>query len=248
MVAAKAQLRIVGVIPARLESTRLPRKALRTLCGRALVHQVYDRAARCTLLTDLILATDSPEIEAYCREHNLNVMMTSSEHRSGTDRIQEVAMRTRADVFVNIQGDEPMITPTHVELLVEPFLASEAIQVTTLKTPISAEEAQDLSVNKVVTDAQGHALYFSRLPIPFRRDGVTGPPFYKHLGLYAYRREVLEKFSTLPASRLEEAEKLEQLRLLENGIPIQVVETELDTIGVDTEEDFRKVEEYYSRS
>ena len=248
MVAAKAQLRIVGVIPARLESTRLPRKALRTLCDRALVHQVYDRAARCTLLTDLILATDSPEIEAYCREHNLNVMMTSSEHRSGTDRIQEVAMRTRADVFVNIQGDEPMITPTHVELLVEPFLASEAIQVTTLKTPISAEEAQDLSVNKVVTDAQGHALYFSRLPIPFRRDGVTGPPFYKHLGLYAYRREVLEKFSTLPASRLEEAEKLEQLRLLENGIPIQVVETELDTIGVDTEEDFRKVEEYYSRS
>jgi 3-deoxy-manno-octulosonate cytidylyltransferase (CMP-KDO synthetase) len=248
MVAAKAQLRIVGVIPARLESTRLPRKALRTLCGRALVHQVYDRAAQCTLLTDLILATDSPEIEAYCREHNLKVMMTSSEHRSGTDRIQEVAMRTQADVFVNIQGDEPMITPTHIELLVEPFLASGAIQVTTLKTPISPEEAQDLSVNKVVTDAQGRALYFSHLPIPFRRDGVTGPPYYKHLGLYAYRKEVLEKFLTLPASRLEEAEKLEQLRLLENGIPIQVVETELDTIGVDTEEDFRKVEEYYSRS
>lgn len=248
MVAAKAQLRIVGVIPVRLESTRLPRKALRTLCGRALVHQVYDRAAQCTLLTDLILATDSPEIEAYCREHNLKVMMTSSEHRSGTDRIQEVAMRTQADVFVNIQGDEPMITPTHIELLVEPFLASGAIQVTTLKTPISPEEAQDLSVNKVVTDAQGRALYFSHLPIPFRRDGVTGPPYYKHLGLYAYRKEVLEKFPTLPASRLEEAEKLEQLRLLENGIPIQVVETELDTIGVDTEEDFRKVEEYYSRS
>lgn len=248
MVAAKAQLRIVGVIPVRLESTRLPRKALRTLCGRALVHQVYDRAAQCTLLTDLILATDSPEIEAYCREHNLKVMMTSSEHRSGTDRIQEVAMRTQADVFVNIQGDEPMITPTHIELLVEPFLASDAIQVTTLKTPISPEEAQDLSVNKVVTDAQGRALYFSHLPIPFRRDGVTGPPYYKHLGLYAYRKEVLEKFPTLPASRLEEAEKLEQLRLLENGIPIQVVETELDTIGVDTEEDFRKVEEYYSRS
>lgn len=248
MVAAKAQLRIVGVIPVRLESTRLPRKALRTLCGRALVHQVYDRAAQCTLLTDLILATDSPEIEAYCREHNLKVMMTSSEHRSGTDRIQEVAMRTQADVFVNIQGDEPMITPTHIELLVEPFLASDAIQVTTLKTPISPEEAQDLSVNKVVTDAQGRALYFSHLPIPFRRDGVTGPPYYKHLGLYAYRKEVLEKFPTLPASRLEEAEKLEQLRLLENGIPIQVVETELDTIGVDTEEDFRKVEEYYLRS
>ncbi len=157
-------------------------------------------------------------------------------------------MRTRADVFVNIQGDEPMITPKHVELLVEPFLASDAIQVTTLKTPISPEEAQDLSVNKVVTDAQRRALYFSHLPIPFRRDGVAGPPYYKHLGLYAYRKEVLEKFPTLPASRLEEAEKLEQLRLLENGIPIQVVETELDTIGVDTEEDFRKVEEYYSRS
>ena len=241
-------MEVFGVIPARLESTRLPRKALRTLCGRALIHQVYDRAAQCRLLADLILATDSPEIEAYCREHNLKVMMTSSAHRSGTDRIQEVATRREADVFVNIQGDEPMITPTHVELLVEPFLASDAIQVTTLKTPISPEEAEDRSVNKVVTDAEGRALYFSHLPIPFRRDTVTAPSYYKHLGLYAYRREVLEKFTALPVSPLEEAEKLEQLRFLENGIPIHVVETELDTIGVDTEEDFRKVEEYYSRS
>ena len=247
MVTSRIKLKIVGVIPVRLESTRLPRKALRTLSGRALVHHVYSRAAQCTLLTDLILATDSLEIEAYCRKHNLKVMMTSNEHQSGTDRIYEVATRTQADIFVNVQGDEPMVSPKHIELLVEPFLASDAVQVTTLKTPISPEEAQDLSVNKVVTDTQGRALYFSHLPIPFCRDGATAPQYYKHLGFYAYRKDVIEKFSTLPVSPLEEVEKLEQLRLLENGISIQVVETKINTIGVDTEEDFRKVEEYYLR-
>ncbi len=243
----KSRPKILGVIPARLHSNRLPGKALRMLCGRALIHHVYERSLAPPLLADLLVATDSPDIEAYCNEHRLKVMMTADHHRSGTDRIREVASRIQADVFVNIQGDEPMVTAQHLELLIRPFLESREMQVTTLKTPIAPDEAQNLNVTKVVADSAGRALYFSRLPIPFRRDGSSQAYYYKHLGFYAYRRDVLEKFPALPESALEKAERLEQLRFLENGIPIQVVETALDTIGVDTEEDFRKVEEFFSR-
>ena len=153
----------------------------------------------------------------------------------------EVAQGRAADVYVNVQGDEPLVTPDHVARLVAPFLTHPDTQVSTLKIRATEAEKPLPSVNKVVVDADGHALYFSKFPIPFDRDGI-GTPVYKHIGLYAYRRAALEAFHRLPPSELEQTERLEQLRFLENGIPITVVETTEPTVGVDTEEDLRVVE------
>ena len=214
---------------------------------KSLVHHVYDRAVECPLFSDVLIATDSPEIESYCEERGLKVMMTAATHISGTDRVQEVAARIPADVYANIQGDEPLITPQHLELVIRPFEQGDEIKVTTLKTPLDAATAENPNVTKVVTDRCGRALYFSRLPIPFARSTETAPSYFKHLGIYAYRRQILLDFPQLPASKLEAVEKLEQLRFLENCIPVQVVETDQDTVGVDTEEDLLKAVELLAR-
>ncbi len=208
---------------------------------------VYHRARRAPSLSNLLIATDSEEIAAYCRQARIPVELTSSTHRSGTDRLVEVMRRQPAEIYVNIQGDEPMVTAEHVELLLRPFREDPATPVSTLKVAISDEDARDPNNVKVVTDARSRALYFSRSLIPHHRDAAGGLPYYKHLGLYAYTAAALERFSALPPSPLEQAEKLEQLRFLENGIPIAVVETENDTIGVDTEENLRRVENYFER-
>jgi 3-deoxy-manno-octulosonate cytidylyltransferase (CMP-KDO synthetase) len=168
--------------------------------------------------------------------------MTRRDHASGTDRLWEVSRARAADVYVNIQGDEPLITPAHIERLVRPFLSEPEVQVTTLKIRATPEEVASRTANKVVVNVHGDALYFSRLPIPFDRDGRGGVTHWKHIGLYAYRRSVLETYHSLPPSSLERAEQLEQLRLLEAGIAIRVLETDQPTIGVDTEEDLRAVE------
>jgi 3-deoxy-manno-octulosonate cytidylyltransferase (CMP-KDO synthetase) len=245
--------KVLGVIPAHLESVRLPRKLLRPLCGRPMLAWVYDRARRAQALDGLLVATDSEEIFEFCRLNGIPAAMTSNEHPSGTDRVFEVMSRGlmssgREDVYVNIQGDEPMITPEHLELLLSPFRSRESdteARVSTLKVAIQDDSVRDPNNVKVVTDSRGRALYFSRAPIPHDRDASGGARYYKHLGLYAYTCDALEKFHRLTSSELELTEKLEQLRFLENGIPITVVETSTDTIGVDTEEDFRKVEEYF---
>ncbi len=232
---------VLGVIPARLASTRLPRKVLRDVAGLPLVVRVFQSARRAPALSDLLVATDSDEVLDVCRAHDVPAMMTATDHASGTDRLWEVSRARAADVYVNIQGDEPLVSPGHIAGLVGPF-ADPAVQVTTLKIRATPEEVATRTANKVVTDARGNALYFSRLPIPFDRDGHGDVVYWKHVGLYAYRRAVLEAFHALPRSALERAENLEQLRLLENGIPIHVVETDEPTIGVDTEEDLRAVE------
>ncbi len=232
---------VLGVIPARLASTRLPRKVLREVAGLPLVVRVFRSARRAPALSDLVVATDSEEVLSMCRDHDVPAMMTAADHASGTDRLWEVSRSRVADVYVNIQGDEPLVSPGHIAGLVGPF-ADSAVQVTTLKIRATPEEVATRTANKVVTDARGNALYFSRLPIPFDRDGHGEVVYWKHVGLYAYRRAVLEAFHALPRSPLERAENLEQLRLLENGIPIRVVETDEPTIGVDTEEDLRAVE------
>lgn len=237
--------RIVGVIPARYDSERLPGKVLRPIAGKAMLHLVYERARACPLLPELWVAADSESVRNYCEQHGIPVLMTARSHRSGTERILEVMEKVRADVYVNVQADEPMLNPNHVRLLIEPFLTDPRIQVTTLKTPLSPAEAQNPHVVKVVTGVGGEALYFSRAPIPYSRDPAASPAFYKHLGLYAYSREALERYRTLLPSPLEQAERLEQLRFLENGIPIQVAETAEDTIGVDTEEDWLAVRKYF---
>jgi 3-deoxy-manno-octulosonate cytidylyltransferase (CMP-KDO synthetase) len=234
-------VKILGVIPARLQSKRLPRKVLREIGGVPMVVYVFRRAQDCRMLSDLLVATDSDEVVEACHAHHIPAVLTSAEHRSGTDRLWEVSRARVADVYVNIQGDEPLVTTGHIETLVRPFLAEPEVQVTTLKIRATAEEVASRTANKVVTDVHGDALYFSRLPIPFDRDGRGDVVYWKHVGMYAYRRAVLETFHSLPPSSLERAESLEQLRLLEHGIPIRVLETRDVTIGVDTEDDLNAV-------
>jgi 3-deoxy-manno-octulosonate cytidylyltransferase (CMP-KDO synthetase) len=236
----------LGVIPARLSSTRLPRKVLREIAGLPMVVHVFNRARACALLTDVLVATDSDEVVEVCRAHHVPAVMTSAVHPSGTDRLWEVSRARLADVYVNIQGDEPLVTCGHIETLVRPVLSEAEVQVTTLTIRATPDEAVSPTVNKVVTNAHGDALYFSKHAIPYDRDkrGVT---YWKHIGLYAYRRPVLDVFHRLPPSTLERAEGLEQLRLLEEGIPIRVLETAEPTVGVDTEEDLRAVEAVLAR-
>ena len=240
--------KVVGVIPARLESVRLPRKPLRPIAGHPMIAWVYHRARQASSFTKLLIATDSEEIAAYCQQAGIPAAMTSREHRSGTDRLVEVKKSEPADIYVNIQGDEPMVNGEHIEQLLWPFRKDPTTQVSTLKVAVSAEDARDPNNTKVVTDARGNALYFSRAQIPHDRDKTGEVSYFKHLGIYAYRSKALAMFTELPPSSLEQAERLEQLRFLENGIPIAVVETPDDTIGVDTEEDLRQVEEFFRRN
>jgi 3-deoxy-manno-octulosonate cytidylyltransferase (CMP-KDO synthetase) len=235
-------MQAIAVIPARLASTRLPRKVLRQIAGRPMLAWVYDAARSSPLLADVVVATDCDEVLALCRQHGWNARMTSCEHRSGTDRVYEIARAVPAEVYVNVQGDEPLARPEHIAALLTP-LADPAVLVSTLRTPASAADIDNPNAVKVVTDSSGRALYFSRATIPYARDRSGEPRYFKHLGFYAYRRPALERFCSLPESSLERSERLEQLRFLENGIPIQVAETPYDTIGVDTEDDLRRVEE-----
>lgn len=236
----KIKLKVVGVIPARLGSQRLARKVLREIGGKLLIEQVYERVKPSSFLNEVWIATDSSEVLKACEKRKIPALMTSDQHPSGTDRIYEVMKKRPADIYVNIQGDEPLVRPDHMETLLKPFFSQKNIPVATLKTKISAEQAKSPNVVKVVTDSTGWALYFSRSFIPFNRDGQTPEVIYKHLGFYAYTAEALDKFHELSPSYLEKMEKLEQLRFLENGVPIFVSETTFDTVGVDTEEDLQR--------
>ena len=231
---------MVGVIPARLASTRLPRKVLREIAGRPMLQWVVEAARRCPELDDVIVATDSAEVGALCQREGWTWRMTPAELPSGTDRLCAVAREVEADIYVNIQGDEPMLMPEHVRSLLALFARPE-VDVTTLKLPCPAEDVANPNAVKVVTAADGRALYFSRATIPFDREG-DGATYWKHMGLYAYRRAALLRFPSLPASGLEAAERLEQLRLLEAGVAVFVAETAMPTIGVDTEDDLARVE------
>jgi 3-deoxy-manno-octulosonate cytidylyltransferase (CMP-KDO synthetase) len=233
-------MKAIAVIPARLASTRLPRKMLRDVAGQPLLGRVYEGVRSSPLLTDVIVATDSNEITQVCRQHGWNARMTSPEHRSGTERVHEISDSAAADVYLNIQGDEPLTRAEHIAALLE-LMKDTNVQVGTLKIRASAEDINNPNAVKVVTDAAGKALYFSRATIPYDRDGLN-PAYFKHLGFYAYRKAALDRFCMWPESSLERSERLEQLRFLENGISIHVAETPYDTVGVDTEDDLRRVE------
>ncbi len=230
----------MGVIPARLASTRLPRKVLREIAGRPMLAWVYEAARACTRLDEVVVATDAEEIVLLCERNGWPVRMTSPELPSGTDRVHAVAQELDAEIYVNIQGDEPLVRPEHLDALLLPFARAE-VEVSTLKVRCTAENIDNPNAVKVVTASDGRALYFSRATIPYDRDGV-GAEYWKHIGLYGYRRAALNRFPGLPSSALERTERLEQLRLLENGIGIYVEATEFDTVGVDTEEDLKRVE------
>jgi 3-deoxy-manno-octulosonate cytidylyltransferase (CMP-KDO synthetase) len=231
--------RIVAVIPARLASTRLPGKVLRPIAGVPMLGWVYRAALACPQLDQVLIATDSSEVVAYADSQGWPSIMTSAALASGTDRVHAVAALVDADIYVNIQGDEPLLRPEHIEALLLPFARTNA-EVSTLSTPCTPEEIDDPNAVKVVTANDGRALYFSRATIPYQRGTPLSPR--KHIGIYAYRKAALRRFAELPRSPLESCERLEQLRLLEEGTSIHVVHTPWDTIGVDTEKDLLAVE------
>jgi 3-deoxy-manno-octulosonate cytidylyltransferase (CMP-KDO synthetase) len=233
--------RIAGVIPARLQSTRLPRKVLRTLCGRPMVEWVWRAAQASGLMDPVVVATDADEVAEVCRARAIPVIMTSPACASGSDRVREAARHIDAGIYVNIQGDEPTLTADFFAPLLALFERPE-VQAATLAVRCPAEEIANPNAVKVVTAPDGRALYFSRATIPFDRDAAGFTEYRKHLGIYAYRKAALEKFAALAPSPLETLERLEQLRLLENGIDIYVAQAPRDTIGVDTEEDLQRAE------
>jgi len=231
-------MKAIAVIPARLASTRLPRKMLREIAGKPMIGVVYEGVRSSPLLADVIVATDSDEIMSACRQHGWKAQMTASTHKSGTERVHEVSVRDPADVYINVQGDEPMVRAEQIASLLQ-VMENPQAQVGTLMTPAVAVDIPNPNAVKVVAELSGRALYFSRATIPFDRD-KTSPHYYKHLGLYAYRKPALDRFVTLPESSLEKSERLEQLRFLENGISIYCGETPHDSVGVDTEEDLQR--------
>lgn len=232
-----------GIIPARYASSRFPGKPLAPILGRPMLWHVYTRASRCPELSRVVLATDDERIAMACSDLGIPAVMTSTRHESGTDRVLEAATILKVPdeaVVVNIQGDEPALEPAMLSALVAPF-ADPDVRVTTLAKDISAERAASPNQVKAAIAKDGRALYFSRAPIPFPRDDARAT-YFGHIGLYAFRMETLRRFAELGPSPLEEREKLEQLRLLEAGIPIHMVKTEHDSCGVDSPEDIRRAE------
>jgi 3-deoxy-manno-octulosonate cytidylyltransferase (CMP-KDO synthetase) len=231
---------VLGVIPARFASTRFPGKALAVIAGKTMLQHVCQRAVEARSLSRVIVATDDPRIFQEARRFGAEVRMTSPDHPSGTDRVAEVASVEPADLVVNIQGDEPLIDPAAIDAAVNGLLRRTDAPMGTLKKRIEdPRELSDPHVVKVITDLAGDAIYFSRSLIPFPRGEQA--PHYKHVGLYVYRREFLLGYSRMPVGPLERAEKLEQLRALENGHRIHVVETTYESLGVDTPEDLERV-------
>ncbi len=236
------ETRVLGVIPARLASTRLPRKVLRPLLGRPMLQWVVEAAQRCPQLHGVVIATDSGEVADLCYAHGWQFALTNPTLPSGTDRMRAAALHRPADIYVNIQGDEPLLEPAHIEALLRPFARGEHVEVTTVKTPCAPDDVHNPNAVKVVTATDGRALYFSRAAIPYDRDGTGAATYWKHLGLYAYRRSALFGFGLMKPSPLEITERLEQLRLLENGLSLYVEPVSFDTVGVDTEADIPRVE------
>jgi 3-deoxy-manno-octulosonate cytidylyltransferase (CMP-KDO synthetase) len=265
--------KILGVIPARFASTRFPGKVLAPIGSKSMLQHVYERASQARYLTSIIIATDDERVYQVARSFGARVRMTRSDHISGTDRAAEAVSVEDCHMVVNIQGDEPLIDPAAIDAAILPLAHDPEIQMGTLKKRIEdSAEIADPNVVKVVTDAQGDAIYFSRCPIPYQRDkgsGIRGrgsgafqadpasspspdsrfpTPYFKHIGLYVYRRDFLLAYPGLPVGPLERAERLEQLRALENGFRIRVVETEYESIGVDTPADLDRVARLFESS
>ncbi len=247
-------MQIVAIIPARYGSTRFPGKALADLGGKPMIQHVYERTLQASLVSRAIVATDDQRIFDAIRQAGGEAIMTAATHETGTDRLAEVAQGLEADLIVNVQGDEPLIVPAMIDQAIEPFLQDPALKMGTLKSRVRClHDFLSPNVVKVITDNNGYALYFSRSPLPFFRDrwqDLKDDAFasgkllcYKHVGLYVYQRDFLLAFAAMPQTFLELAEKLEQLRALEQGIRIRVVETNFESLGVDTPEDLVKARE-----
>ncbi len=234
---------VIGIIPARYQSTRLEGKVLKDLLGKSVIRHVWENAKRAATLDDLIVATDDERIRAEVLGFGGKAVLTAKEHKTGTDRLREVINPLDVKVVVNIQADEPLLHPSMIDDIVRPLLENKDIAMATLRKKITdPEDIKNPNVVKVVCDKNGFALYFSRSPIPYQRF-TEGAAHYKHIGLYSFTKDFLFTFMNLPESGLEGAEGLEQLRVLENGYKIKVVTTQFDTIGIDTEEDLQRAKE-----
>jgi 3-deoxy-manno-octulosonate cytidylyltransferase (CMP-KDO synthetase) len=240
--------KVLAVIPSRLASARLPRKPLVDIAGKPMIQWVYERAAQAKLIDKLVVATDSPEIYEAVIAFGGEALMTSPDHQSGTDRLVEAAQAIDGyDVVLNVQGDEPMLCHQTLDLLIEGFLQSSRAPMGTLvKRTKNEGDIMDSNSPKVVVSAQGDALYFSRSPIPYNRDDRTDVEYFLHIGVYIYDRDFLLQYPNLGESKLEKAERLEQLRALEFGHSISVFETESSSIGVDTPADLERVRKLLS--
>lgn len=233
----------VGIIPARLQSSRLPEKVLRPVFGAPMIYHVWNRARQAGLLDDVIVACDHSRIEACVKEFGGKAVMTRRDHPNGSSRIAEAARDMEADFIINIQGDEPLIHPGNIDILVRALSESTAYSVITLGVRETDPEVYtDAGTVKVVCNHKGEAMYFSRSPVPYFRDGGGALSFMKHLGIYGYKKTFLLEFAGWEEGRLEKIEKLEQLRILERGCPVKVIETEHESRGVDTEEDLAVIE------
>jgi 3-deoxy-manno-octulosonate cytidylyltransferase (CMP-KDO synthetase) len=238
-------MKIVGVIPARLGSTRLAEKVLQRIHGRPMIQHVWEQAKQAEKLSDLVVACDDSRILLCVQNFGGKAILTRRDHPNGSSRVAEVALREQADVFINIQADEPMIHPQAIDQVAFAFEKDPEIEVATLAVcRFDQKDYENPNVVKVVFDEKGDALYFSRAPIPHFRGNTSGSfSYWKHLGIYGYRRNFLLQFVTWTAGGLEETEKLEQLRILERGFSIRVIETPYDSFSVDTQEDLEMVEE-----
>jgi 3-deoxy-manno-octulosonate cytidylyltransferase (CMP-KDO synthetase) len=237
--------KVLAVIPARYASTRFPGKPLAPIAGRPMIQHVVERVRQAKTVSRVVVATDDDRIRAAVEAFGGEAVVTRSDHRSGTDRVAEVAAHIPADIYVNVQGDEPLIDPATIDAVVSAMIDDPSVQIAT--PCIAIEETNDImdpNIVKVVLDFDGNALYFSRAPIPWVRDTKSGVavPHWKHLGLYAFRHDALVEYPTLPPGQLEPIEQLEQLRWLENGFRIRVVETAHDAVSVDVPADAERVE------
>jgi len=236
--------KIIAIIPARFNSSRFPGKPLVDIKGKSMIQRVYENVKDSNLIDQVVVATDDMRIGEAVKAFKGEYILTSSSHVNGTSRIAEAAERVDADIIINVQGDEPLVEAEILDELIKPFLTTENTVMATLKAKLTEENLiNDPNVVKVITDVNGNAVYFSRSVIPFNRDGVS-QTYYKHIGIYAYSKDFLLKYVTLPPSDLELAESLEQLRALENGYPIYVSEVENELISIDTPEDLDRLERY----
>ena len=250
------ETRVLVVIPARWASSRFPGKPLANIAGVPMIQRVMCQAQKAKCVTEVIVATDDTRILETVNKNGGIAVMTSADHESGTDRVAEVARHRDCDIVVNVQGDEPLMPPQNIDQVVKPLIEDTSTLVSSLRILIrDSKDLWDRNITKVVVDKFDSALYFSKAPIPWDRDAwsegpevITSSLWFKHIGLYAYRKKFLMEYSELPLTPLEKMEKLEQLRILENGFPIKVVETEFDSTGVDSEADIKIIEKQLALS
>ena len=244
----------VIIIPARLDSSRLPKKVLLDLKGKTVIQRVYEQCLKVKNVDGVYIATDSIEIKEVCETFTNNVIITKSTHKSGTDRIGEAVSAIDCDIVINVQGDEPFIEPSLIEALVNSFVNSEISMSSAMSKISNVKDLQNTNIVKVVTDLHNNALFFSRSLIPFPRDVkeisiakevIEESQFFRHIGIYGYRKDFLLHFVNLEQSYLEKVEKLEQLRALENGFKIKMIEANSSLIGIDTQEDYEEALKKY---